>query len=414
MQVKPFLRPKRNRDYKTPINKILVSSSLAFLLNPIRSNHILIKIVWTFFLIVFVFANVYYVVLSVLDYLNYDTITSIYQINENEAEFPTVSFCSEFEKNFEISFSGFWFNNQRLENDWKNHLDIYTDTYYGKCYRFNSGKNMLNKSIPIKYSKRSGNFDGFSMSFYSNTSKDYGSVVVSIHNRTQIPSSIFNQETYVSAGSYNFFIIKRIYDQKLDHPYNDCYKNVSLSVIHNKTLINYIKNKTNWEYTQNKCILLCKNLIFNETNNCSCSLNSLDDEINNRCNLTKKPCIDEFMNDYNQDLCFNSYCPLECDSFTYDITLKTQSRIAYGNISKNAKHSGYKTYENYTKTFYGIRIYYEELKYTLISQQSKIELFGLISNIGGTLGLFLGFSFVSFLEIFEIFAELVYICFIYK
>ena len=89
----------------------------------------------------------------------------------------------------------------------------------------------------------------------------------------------------------------------------------------------------------------------------------------------------------------------------FNITLKTQSRIAYGNISKNAKHSG---------TFYGIRIYYEELKYTLISQQSKIELFGLISNIGGTLGLFLGFSFVSFLEIFEIFAELVYICFIYK
>jgi len=35
----------------------------------------------------------------------------------------------------------------------------------------------------------------------------------------------------------------------------------------------------------------------------------------------------------------------------------------------------------------------------------------LISNVGGTLGLFLGFSFISILEIFEILAELICIKF---
>jgi hypothetical protein len=60
-----------------------------------------------------------------------------------------------------------------------------------------------------------------------------------------------------------------------------------------------------------------------------------------------------------------------------------------------------------------IRIYYEDLKYTWINQQPKIELFGLISNIGGSLSLFVGISFISFLELFEVFTELFYIYFIY-
>ena len=56
-------------------------------------------------------------------------------------------------------------------------------------------------------------------------------------------------------------------------------------------------------------------------------------------------------------------------------------------------------------------VYYDELEYTLIRQQPKIEPFGLISNIGWTLGLFIGFSFISILELIEIVAELVFIKF---
>ena len=74
-------------------------------------------------------------------------------------------------------------------------------------------------------------------------------------------------------------------------------------------------------------------------------------------------------------------------------------------------YAGFNTYENVTRTFFALRVYYDDLKYTLIKQQPKIELFDLISNIGGTLGLFLGFSFISLLELFEVVAELVFIRF---
>ncbi len=69
----------------------------------------------------------------------------------------------------------------------------------------------------------------------------------------------------------------------------------------------------------------------------------------------------------------------------------------------------FKTYENVSKTYFSINAFYEDSKYTLISQQPSIELFGLISNLGGILGLFIGFSFISLLEIIETLAELAYI-----
>ena len=64
--------------------------------------------------------------------------------------------------------------------------------------------------------------------------------------------------------------------------------------------------------------------------------------------------------------------------------------------------------------FYGIRkpeiyVYYDDLKYTLITQQPKTLLVDLVPNIGGILGLFVGTSFLSFVEIIELIIELIYI-----
>ena len=76
---------------------------------------------------------------------------------------------------------------------------------------------------------------------------------------------------------------------------------------------------------------------------------------------------------------------------------------------KSGTFAEFLNYANLTRTFYGIRVFYEDLRYTWINQQVKIELFGLVSNVGGILGLFIGFSFVSLMEIFEIIFEFFYI-----
>jgi hypothetical protein len=49
-----------------------------------------------------------------------------------------------------------------------------------------------------------------------------------------------------------------------------------------------------------------------------------------------------------------------------------------------------------------LNVYYDQLSYTQISKDAKLDLVDLISGIGGLLGLFLGMSFLSFTEFIEI------------
>jgi hypothetical protein len=402
------------KDYKSPIQEILAASSLAYLLSPFRSKRLLIKILWSLFILMFIFFSIYYVILSIIDYLQYDTSTSIYTIYEQESEFPTISICSQAEAKVdrrEIIY--FWFD--KIEQSTQD-LQIYNDSSYGKCYRFNSGKNKKNEIIPIKKSKKSGFDDGFQLKFYSNSTHDYGRFVILIHNHTQMPRTIYNKGYYISSGNYNYFILKRILDKKLEQPYDACLDDRS-KFEYNQTVIEYFK-KNNHDYTQKECINICRNLKYNHTNTCGCYLDSLEDEIYMQCyinadNLTLRECVDTFMSSFDVGLCYLEYCPLECDSFEYDITFYTESILSAGNISPENKDffKDFKTYENVSKTFFSINVYYQDLKYTLISQQPKIELFGLISNLGGILGLFIGFSFISLLEIIEVLAELIYIYF---
>jgi len=406
-----------NKDYKTSIKEILSASSLAYLLSPFRSKRLIIKIIWSLFMLILFFISLYYVIINILDFLKYETVTSIKTIYEKESEFPTISICSLYEKsNFNIKIIDFWFNN--IEQFMDKDLQVYDDSSYGKCYRFNSGKNNRNEIIPIKTSKKSGWDDGLQMSFYSNTTLDYSRLTIFIHNHTQNSANIYNKGYFISSGIYNYFIVKGILDQKLEQPYDACLNDLSKFEF-NQTIIEYFK-KMKHDYTQKQCISVCRNLKYNEMSKCGCYLNIFDDEIYTKCynskNLTLKECIDNFMGNFSVGFCYLEYCPLECESFDYDITFYTESILSAGNISPDipdinmVKYTPeFKTYENLSKTFFSISVYYEDLKYTLISQQPKIELFGLISNIGGTLGLFIGFSFISLLEIIETLAELVYI-----
>ena len=404
------------KDVKQTVKEQFKSSSLNFFMKPINAKKSLIKLFWLIVLLLAVLANVYYVKLIIFDYLKFDTTTSIYEINEKQSEFPTITFCCDNDFNFknhkfDILITGFWFNMKDLTNEWENHFEIYNDSSYGNCYRFNSGKNVQNESIPIKYSKKSGIDDGLTIEFYSNTSYNFSQIHIYIHNHTHILSTIRNKGTWIMPGSENYFVIDRIYHKKLEHPYNDCYINVSDSLF-NKTIIDYMKS-TNYEYTQEECIEVCRNLKSIEEADCNCSINSLNESFITKCifKINDDYCSKNFIANFDVAKC-NQYCPLECNSFNYDIQARSQTYVATGNISEYFESSLFQTYEHVANHYYGIYVYYDSLKYIYMSQKPKIELFGFLSNIGGTFSLFLGLSIFSFLELFEIIANLMFKFFI--
>lgn len=84
-------------------------------------------------------------------------------------------------------------------------------------------------------------------------------------------------------------------------------------------------------------------------------------------------------------------CPTECNTVTYSVTPNYNILYEY-------------LYKNMTK----INIYYDSFEYTVISQIPKIKMEDFLAGIGGILGLFLGASILSFVEIVEMVIELMY------
>ncbi|OWF36335.1 Degenerin-like protein unc-105 [Mizuhopecten yessoensis] len=64
------------------------------------------------------------------------------------------------------------------------------------------------------------------------------------------------------------------------------------------------------------------------------------------------------------------------------------------------------THAEKSMNFLKINVYYEDLNYQYLSEEPEYELMNLLSDIGGSLGLFLGASALSIGEVFELLVEL--------
>lgn len=70
--------------------------------------------------------------------------------------------------------------------------------------------------------------------------------------------------------------------------------------------------------------------------------------------------------------------------------------------------------EDYKQNVLAVRIYFNDLSYTSVIETEKINFIDLAANYGGQLGLFLGVSIMTFVEIIELFFSSVNIWFTYK
>jgi hypothetical protein len=84
-------------------------------------------------------------------------------------------------------------------------------------------------------------------------------------------------------------------------------------------------------------------------------------------------------------------CPIECDSINYKIeqnSFQIPTNYSINQLDLNK--------------YVNILINYQNNQYTLISQSPKMQLFDLISSVGGLISLFLGFSFLTLIEFIDV------------
>jgi hypothetical protein len=379
---------------KREIFHLIEFSTVYGLPNIFRSRRLFNKLFWLTFLVLSMTAASLYIFYDLVDYFNYEVVTTVKTEYDQPTEFPTVSFCTKkahlYDSMNSLEFSSEFSSDSSVFKDPENHYESFISPYYGKCFRFNSGKNMTNHSIPIKNSTSGGEFDFYRLNIYA----PYG-LLVWIQNKSSIPK-IHRKKIHLSPGLLNYIEVERTFESKLEEPYNNCLKDVS-KFKKNKTLIDYFLNRS-LSYSLEKCLDFCFDLFYIQENPCECKESELGN-VFEECWLIKEKasyssCTWKYRTNFTKndlvEKC-SDYCPLECDSMSFSYS------ISYN----RSDDSFYQVTEIY--------VYYRNLKYTSITQQAKMKWAQLISNLGGYLSLFVGLSFVSLLEITEIFMEIVFI-----
>jgi hypothetical protein len=199
------------------------------------------------------------------DYFSYQVVSNIQIKYEYRLEFPIIGICNQnlvqsansneyavnrfrnmypsmsYRPIIPVIMRDFFFNNTDLNIDdlilacWfngkscniTNDFEAYLDTAYGSCFRFNSGKNMLNEHVDTKYTYQQGLLNGLILEFYIQPA-DRNENVFSISNGLNIfindqPSdSIYEEGINIAAGTNSKILINIQKMIKQPRPYSEC------------------------------------------------------------------------------------------------------------------------------------------------------------------------------------------------
>lgn len=390
------------------IHEILSSSTTHAIPNIVKADRVFFKLMWLFFLLVSFAGCCYFISKNLIDYLEFNPVTIIESHNEKESVFPAVSMCGtpSFNKSVKELIVSFEFNQDpNYPKNFAEYFEEFIDPRFNKCFRFNSGKNIRNNTYSFLKSKFPGRLYGLTIKLklenQQSTSNEtiLRAINLFIHNNTDNPLTLNNKGFEIYPGTFNYFSVERLFYERLKLPYNDCVKDPKEFRLNQTVIDSFIR--MNMTYSQKDCMPLCRNLVGKERSNCSCDspFETYDIEciIKRLDQPSTKKCLNDFFKIYDESYqeCF-SYCPLECDNTAYAIVPFTQPILT--NVTKDLKLD-----------IVSFTIYYENLRYTLIKQKPKTEIDDFVANIGGLLGLFLGISFLSLVEIFEIIFAIIFV-----
>ena len=447
------------------IEYVLTRTSFYGFSNIFKTKFIAIRIFWSLIVVFFISYLLYCIKESAINYLSYEVFTKIEVIGEVLPIFPAVTICNsnpfvtEFSNEFlkNISKINNRTNRNIDENTWKNLIDekrlilsyaykktltnkikkkfgykineailrctfestecsldndfdwVY-DNDYGNCFTFNANTN----NSKLKTVSRIGKMFGLQMDLFVGYNKTaYNSIFgqgahIFINNQSEKTNDGFD----MSIGFQTSIGIKRLLVQKKEYPYSQC-QNV-YQVKDKSTFVSKILNSKQ-TYKQVDCFDLCiQDYLLKK---CNCTRNATDKyggirhcEGNEQmeCNAKLTENINQSL--WEKGICIKE-CPIECNSIQYQMTI---SQIDYPSeqladlmkldplIKEKFKYSTPISYNDLKHSLVSLNIYYDELGYTLIKEIPKCSLIDFISSIGGIIGLLLGTSFVSLMEIFEI------------
>ena len=369
------------------------------------------KVMWFLLFIASTSLGIVMLTSSVIDDLSWPVVSHIDFIYERPSVFPTVSFeiCNndDLTQNFSLedfTLSCSW---NDKDCDFSDFEQLYDDVGKQTYYKFNSGKNRTGNPIPLKMQTRADSglylrlFTGLPKDFPTNESIKFDWAIY-ISNISMDPVTNTDWQIMLLPGKSYTYLVKRKIISKLGEPYSNCKNGLIYPEAFDSAIYKFIIQKTKSAYRQVDCFNICQSQYLLNVCNSTVSL-GFDFQIYSAAkaaNNNDTLCFDEHWNDLANninDAC-SPYCPLECESVTYDIkpyvfTFTYSDLMQYTADPKLTKYfpSGYNiSYQDMLSTVTDFYVLYEDFFYTSISQTAKTSIVDLISNMGGLLGLFIG------------------------
>jgi hypothetical protein len=462
---------------KSILEELLVSSTSHGIPNAIRSKHVSLKIMWLIFFLISTGFCALFIILSFMEYSEYNVITTVRIINEIPTDFAQIKICNlnPYTTNYSYqmlqSISSRDITNYTLSNMTRiqtlktkamyyfgssnfseanrkklsyslndmlisckfNNLDCnendYERTYspyFGNCFTFNSGRNSKGEKLPKLKNMVDGSFHGLNLVLYVGIPDyfrgfyEYFGVKIFVSNSSL--KSMFENEISVTTGAETSVILQRTFLNQLPYPYSNCH----IQTNQNPNIESEIYKKiiqSNFSYTQRDCAIMCYQFTIEQK--CKCydllfpPINAqIQCEVSDSCYVNQANGYSNNLTESDAYKCIKS-CPIECSKEIFTYTTSQVNSLSQDFAENYLNHEVIKSkFVDRTPTFNDIKnglvslkIYYDTLSYTEIQESPSITEISLVSNIGGTLGLFLGISLLSFIEIFEILFEIIFIMF---
>lgn len=193
-------------------------------------------------------------------------------------------------------------------------------------------------------------------------------------------------------------------------PYGECLNDNRI-----KTRLANEMRRLKFNYSRQNCMTFCEQLQTIEQLGC------YDLRYPQIFNAT--PCSTRKQFDRLQKLVFSNYsmcakeCPFECSIVSYSAKTSYANYPSYEfYVSEMVNKPEFYTklfgtsdvsYEMFSDVISAVFIGFDQLRYMYLSDKPSFEIADIFANVGGTLGLFLGFSILSFVELFDLIYKLV-------
>lgn len=316
------------------------------------------------------------------------------------------------------------FNNKKCTKDDFEHIFTFT---YGNCYKFNSGKNFYgNESVPLKYISSPGKKNGLRLELFIGHSRQDIDILrttgahIFIHNSSILPLTDL-EGISLAPGFETDVIINQVNFNKQSYPYSNCIENVTSMDSYDSFLFKSTVNFTK-KYRQKYCFQLCYQRYLQESCNCfDVALPYFELNATRPCNdfeslMCGYGIYANFTTSSVATECF-SECPLECNSISYNLFTSEAiypsqfySDFIINNQNNTKIHNkGFTNINKIKQSSLVVNIYYSDLSFTSVNEIPSKPLKQFIADLGGSLGLCMGCSILSLIEIIELFIEFFFI-----